>query len=151
MYKVSVWHICVMTSCTNFVFWLGTCPTWRRGRSTTVWLYFRKKDNTGASCISCRALITSTCWNTWPHRSQRLLSDGSNSRWVAYGTASSVSKVPGNVKLPGSVIMLATYCTNNFHPILTFSWRGLQEWGTYLNKRTESISNIDNGTKIAKF
>ena len=103
-----------------------------------------------------------------------LLSDGGDSRG---GTASSVSKVPGNVKLSGPVdcngalkshalsvtvpllglchalpphivwggggchsflhsklqspvvMMLATYCMNNFHLILTFSWRELQKWG----------------------
>ena len=54
--------------------------------------------------------------------------------------------------------MLATYCMNNFHLILTFSWQGLQEWVRVryctifvlynwmrIDKRT------DNGTRITKF
>ena len=87
-----------------------------RQKRSSVWLYFTKKDNTRASCNTCIALITSKVENTSNmlkhlttqhaitlHGCKVLLSDGRNSSRWACGTASSVSKVPGNVKLPGSV------------------------------------------------
>ena len=90
-----------------------------RQKRSKVWLYFTKKDKTRASCNACRAVITSKGGNTsnmLKHLTTQhaitlyeckvfdtLLSDGGDSRGGAGGTASYVSKVPGNVKLPGPV------------------------------------------------
>jgi len=83
-----------------------------RQKRCKVWLYFTKKDNNRASCNTCRAKGGNTS-NMQKHLTTQhvitlhkckvfdtLLSDGGDSRG---GTASSVSKVPGNVKLSGPV------------------------------------------------
>ena len=112
--SANVWRICAMTSCARFVFWLRMFPTLCRGRSTPKFGYVSPK-RTILEPVATRAELWShqrgkkppTCWNIWPHSMQllctnvfdTLLSDGGNSHGGAGGTASSVSKVPGNAGL----------------------------------------------------
>ena len=114
--SANVWRICVMTSCARFVFWLRMFPTWRRGRTAPKFGYI-SPQRTILRPVATRAELWShqrggNTSNMLKHLTTQhaitlhkckvfLLSDGGDSRGGAGGTAS--SKVPGNVKLPGSV------------------------------------------------
>ena len=109
------WRICTMTSCARFVFSLRMFPTWRRGWSAPNFGYISPERTILGPVATCAELCTSkggNASNMLKHLTTQhavtlhqckvfhtLLSDGGNSRRGACGTASSVSKVPGNAWL----------------------------------------------------
>ena len=119
-----------------------------RQKCSKVWLYFTKKDNTRASCNTCRAVITSKGGNTsnmLKHLTTQhaitlhkckvvdtLLSGGGNSCLGACGTASSISKVSGK---QGSQ-MLARFChwKPKNKPEKSYSKHSIYYWSQVLCK-----------------